>query len=315
MRHLLLFHAAFLFALAAGCGDTNDDSSKTAAVHGDSSKIAATDELARRINNGMPRHVGVIGGPDFDPQSAGAYFEHHGVDPKKLQASALVLLQSADVGDREGAARLLGLMKDGAALEPLLNRLEKDTDESARIAVVKALHHFGPSPETKNGLIKALSDKSPLVRTRVLRELGHNSQYQAVSHIRPVMKADPVAAVRVIAAKGLVYLSESDDAVVSVFEKFLIEKSLREECEEALERLGKLKLPLPEECYCPIDREGYQKILCDLGKAKERGLRVSRIERSVKSNSKIFFELLEVESVCPELPPPTVRRWFVVPAE
>src|SRR4030095_8073191 len=99
MRNRLPFLSAILCALAAGCGETNNNSSKT----------AATDDLARRINNDMPRHVGVIGGPDFDPQSARAYFEGNGVDPKKLQASALVLLQSADAGDREGAARRLGV--------------------------------------------------------------------------------------------------------------------------------------------------------------------------------------------------------------
>src|SRR5262245_46237778 len=192
MRHPLLSLALFLCPLVAGCGFTDGDSSKVAATNGESSK-PATDELARRINNEMPRRVGVIGGPDFDPERARAYFEGNGVDPKELQASALVLLQSADAGDREGAARLLGLIKDGAALEPLLSRLDKDTELSVRKAVVRALHHFGPSPETKNGLIKALNDKSPLVRTWVLRELGHNSQYQAVSHIRRVMETDPQA--------------------------------------------------------------------------------------------------------------------------
>jgi hypothetical protein len=306
MRHQVLLLVGFLTASASGCGDNNGDSNKVDVV---------TDDLARKISAEMPRHQGVIGGPEYDPEHTRIYLSEHQVDPRKLMASALVLMNSAKSNDREDASRLLGLLADGAALQPLLAQLQIDPDESVRVEVVKALRHLGPAPEVEKAFAKALSDKSQRVRNWTLNVFGYDRAYKSENDVRRVMETDKSIEIRVQAANVLVFRDQKDDAIIDVFKKGLKEEVVRAECEDALEKLGKLKLPLPEECYHPIDRERYQRILKEIAKPKEFGFRSSEVQRSMKSDSKLYFEVFDVQVICPELVAPTRRRWFVAPAE
>src|SRR5262245_11049653 len=179
----------------------------------------ATDDLARRIGHEMPWHTGIIGGPDYDPKHTRLYLDEHGIDPKKLVASALVLSKSVDGADRQDAARLLGLLADPAAVQPLLTQLQNDPDEHVRMKIVGALQHLGPSSAVETGLVKALNDKSPLVRSWAVCVVGYERAYNSEGHIRRVMEFDEDTKTRVNAAKVLVDRGEEDDAIVVTYEE------------------------------------------------------------------------------------------------
>jgi hypothetical protein len=146
---------------------------------------------------------------------------------EELLNGCVELLQRGSPEERASSARLLGRLKEPAAITPLTAALA-DPNDRVRKAACYALHWA----DAKGGDIK-----------------------QALVGLR---RDDPSVAVRVAAAD---VLGDSDDEDSTAAYKLGLQSkdsSLWEVCEERLEKRGKLELPLPEHVYTEIPYERYQ---------------------------------------------------------
>jgi len=78
---------------------------------------------------------------------------------------------------------------------------------------------------------------------------------------------------------------------------------IREICEDELDKLGKLRLPLPEDVYTAISEEEYERF-------KERPSWRERVEREIKKGDTIYLEVVTQPAHAPAF-----RDWFKVKLE
>jgi hypothetical protein len=149
---------------------------------------------------------------------------------------------------RQNAAYYLGQFKEQEARVPLLRALE-DPVADVRFAACEALWWLRLEE----------SDRPTL---------------------RVLMQSDPDSNVRVAAAVALGW--PTDDIALAAYRVGLNIDRFRGECEDALEKAGKLELPLPEGCYSLASRESFE--------SRQKAGEVTRIARK---NGQVFYESFE----------------------
>jgi hypothetical protein len=177
-----------------------------------------------------------------------AWFARQTADPAAPLRGLTALLKDSSVEVRKDAAHLLGYLHDAAA-RPALTDALRDNEARVRCAACTALGWITPG------------DAAEAVLARLRR-------------------ADPSVRVRVAAAQALGRLAEAD--ALTAFRLGLAGKDegLRERCEDILERMGQLVLPLPEAVYEGVSPEEYRRW-------REEG----RVERQAIKDGTIFFEV------------------------
>ena len=151
----------------------------------------------------------------------------HEIEQGKLDRQALIrgsttLLQGSTAQTRWKAARLLGLFKDNAAIEPLLRALD-DSDQQVRYEACWSFTRLDSNSEAV---------QQALIKKR---------------------REDPSPRVRVAAAFALKQMN--DDEAIAALKAGLQDSYVRNLCVDKLQQLGKLKLPLPVEVYERITAE------------------------------------------------------------
>lgn len=183
-----------------------------------------------------------------------------GMQPRDFIEACIELLERGSTEEKEKAARFLG-------------RLAKKLGDP-----------FTPIEP----LSRALLDPHDSVRARAcyaLQWLDAGESEPIKSKLAQLCRADPAIAVRVAAAVAL-ETAGGDDASAA-FEAGLEseKKALWEVCEDCLERVGKLKLPLPKHIYREITPEKYEQMMADS--------RWYSFRRETKVDSTIYLEFIE----------------------
>jgi hypothetical protein len=171
-----------------------------------------------------------------------------------IQRGCLELLQQGTPEERRRAARLLARLEDKSAIGPLVKTLN-DSDEELRETICYAL-----------GWLQAKGEPAESVLTRL-------------------RKNDPSTAVRVAAAVTLGRPGDKD--AVAAFELGLRSVNadyVRQRCEDELEKIGKLQLPLPEQVYTEISNDKYEEIKAD---------HWYKLQREIRKGDYIYFEAVE----------------------
>jgi HEAT repeat protein len=112
------------------------------------------------------------------------------------------LLQDADRGVRNGAARALGEIGDRRAVSALADRLGSEPDAEVRDTLVASLASFASEPEAVDGLLLALRDREWGIRVSAAMALGQVGNPRAVPALLDALR-DPVHQVRLQAAWAL----------------------------------------------------------------------------------------------------------------
>ncbi len=175
--------------------------------------------------------------------------------PATTLARGLVgLLKEGTADEKCQSARTLGRLGDPAAIPPLVAALQ-DADEHLRAEACYALGGF--------------------------RAPGESAPAALVS----VRRSDPSVDVRVAAALAL-GRPEDPDAVAAFDLGARTTQSgpVREACEDALQGLRRLQLPLPDGVYEEVSVARYEEIKKD---------RWYAIEREVKAGDRVYFETVE----------------------
>lgn len=177
------------------------------------------------------------------------------VDTKALLRGSIQLLKDGEEEERKKAAHFLGRLGDKGAVEPLVDVLT-DPNESIRESACYGLQWLH---------VKGAPAEPLLVRLRA---------------------KDPSVDVRVAAAFALG--RPPDEKSIAAFKEGIEltqNHSVRSSCENELESIGKLELPLPEKVYAEISRERYQEFLNDP--------RWYTIQRKRKKGDILYFEVVE----------------------
>jgi hypothetical protein len=156
--------------------------------------------------------------------------EEH-VDAEGLLRGAIKLLVAGEPKERRQATRLLGRLGDRRAVEPLVDILD-DSDQELREEAcysLQWLHARGKLPEAALIRLRA-SDSSVDVRVAAALALDRPTDEDAIA-----------------AFKLGIELGSNDWA--------------REICENQLEKMGMLELPLPEKIYTEISPAFYATII------------------------------------------------------
>jgi hypothetical protein len=179
-----------------------------------------------------------------------AWFARKTAAPAAPLRGLTALLKDSSAEVREDAADLLGYLHDAAA-RPALTDALRDNETRVRCAACAALGRITPG------------DAAEPVLARLRR-------------------ADPSVEVRVAAAQALGRLADAD--ALAAFRLGLAGKDegVREQCEDILERMGQLVLPLPEAVYEGVSPEEYQRW-------RESG----SVERQAIKDGTIFFEVTQ----------------------
>jgi hypothetical protein len=175
------------------------------------------------------------------------------MDAPTLLDGCIDILRRGTVLEKETVAEFLGQFGDSKAIVPLVAELDH------------------PEAKVRRSVCYALSwlhAKGDLVGAKLV-ELCRN---------------DPSPGVRVWAALALQGSHEKDalDAYQAGLES--PDRSLWQLCEEELERMGKLKLPLPEHIYAEIRLGEYKSMKAGYG---------PRIWRETERNGTVYFECHE----------------------
>jgi phosphoglycolate phosphatase-like HAD superfamily hydrolase len=158
----------------------------------------------------------------------------------------------------------------------------------------RALCHLAAlqDPTTVPTLIAAMKDLEPTVRKTACEVLGW---YEPPPEVRPALqelaKNDPSNLVRVAA---VLTLKANDENAIAVYRLGLENYWLRAECEDALARLGKLELPLPDRMYWRSTASKYEEYLKD-----------RKVKRETRHKGRIYFEV--EEDVCSGPPYHAIR--------
>ena len=146
-------------------------------------------------------------------------------------------------GDRESAAKALGIMGESAAVHaPALVKLLKDKEPGVRENAAEALGNIGESISTyAPALIQLLRDEDHSVRRRAAESLGKIGGL-AAAHVPVLAKLlkDDNSSVRGYAVEALGRLGEPAEVYVPTFIKLLKDKDLRVRI-NAANALGKMK--------------------------------------------------------------------------
>jgi hypothetical protein len=199
-----------------------------------------------------------------------------GLSAEEIRVGAIRLLEHGSPRAKARAALFLGKLGDASAI-PRLVEAAKDPDPDVRVAFCHALialcHRRVSISAAEETLIRLRAD-------------------------------DPALEVRLAAATTL--QRPNDPASIAVFKAGLASTSpwIRSECEDQLDELGQLELPLAE--------SSYQRIGYDLYKQRKFGSWRDKILRETRKNGKLYFEY-EFRSAHG----PWLREWFVTnePAE
>jgi HEAT repeat protein len=157
-----------------------------------------------------------------------------------------------------------------------------------------ALH----DPAALPTILAALKDMDAAVRRTACEVLGWNTlPVEALPLLQRLAKYESELPVRVAA---VLTLTADDDNAVAVYRLGLENYWLRAECEDALARLGKLELPLPDRMYWYATQEQYEEYLKD-----------RKVKQDLRNNGRIYFEV--EEDVCSGGPNHIIRRqrfWY-----
>jgi len=204
------------------------------------------------------------------------------------------LLSDPDAEVRQSAANLLGRLRDKRAAPALIASL-KDKSERVRSTAAISLGNLGDRTATPSLIELLKKDPDGLVRRCVGQAFEAMPDPRAVPSLVEALRKDDEPDVRRNAAQALGKIG--GDEAVAALEKGVLEADhrVRAYCEDALERLKRLSLPLPEEVYTDIFYDSYEQ----LRKAK-------RVFREVRKAGKIYFEYEEIR----EMHFPTGHGWF-----
>jgi HEAT repeat protein len=190
-----------------------------------------------------------------------------GIDAEALLRGTIELLHEGTPDTRRTAARFLGRLGDASAIVPLVGALD-DPDAELR---EEACHS--------------------------LRALGTNGE-PAESALFTICRTDPAIDVRVAAVLALKRPTDKD--ALAAFElgvRTTKNPWVREVCEEELEKLGKLHLPLPDAVYALLRQKEFE-----IMKKRFR----TDVRRKTKKGDTTYVEL--VESFPDAIPRQT--HWF-----
>lgn len=288
----------------AGCSRSGSGGAVQAPTH-----PAPTDELARQCIKSV--FFG-FGRAWADSETINHYCARSQVDRNALRDSAIALLRSGSEDDRRSAALILQLLRDPEAVSPLAAVMRNDASSSVRLWACHAVASFGPRPEVERAFVDALNNTETTLRVEVVHALGFDSSYRVTDRLREVMRTDPDLAVRVEAARALVHRDQRDDEVVLVLRSGLSRPEVCEGCEEALERLGLLEIPIPECEYVAVGLDVYRRHLKESDAPKSLDGIWTRVERVVEKAGRIYYEL-HTESHNHHVPfvLETRREWYV----
>jgi len=177
------------------------------------------------------------------------------LDVEALSRGFLWLLQKGDDREKHDALNFFSAIPNRAVTKQLLASTN-DANASIRSFAISALLATGASDTAVREKLTLLRDKDPSLDVRVYAALGLDSP--------------------------------SDAANIEVFQKALrsptCDSRVRRGCEETLEAMGKLTLPLPPEAYIEIDRMKYEEI----GRNKLQ----YKILRETKKDGIIYLEVI-----------------------
>jgi HEAT repeat protein len=174
--------------------------------------------------------------------------------------------------------------------------LLRDGTNSEKCHSLDFLSAFGDKIPSQPFLQALSSSNSWAVRDRAIVRLPrrHLADANVMEKLVDLRDNDPAISVRVTAA--LAVGNPGDAKSVAVFEKGLTDSAsdnrTRQSCEDELEGIGKLNLPLPDEIYFKIDERKYHEIAGDPQRYKVR-------KKTMKGGF-IYLEVLQVEHHKPE---------------
>jgi HEAT repeats len=149
-------------------------------------------------------------------------------------------------------------------------------------------------------LIRALNDPSTNVREEAcyaLRKVDESGR-AAEQALLQVCRTDPSTDIRVIAAFGLPPGHETEvDVALDTGMRATNRFWLRQDCEDELDRRGKLRLPLPDRIYTNLTVEEYKRM-----RAYWSGIRRKTVKDGV-----VYIEVDEIDHHVPAL-----REWYRV---
>ncbi len=158
--------------------------------------------------------------------------EIHTLQNERKLKSLLVFLKNAYPEYRRKAAFSLGTLQDSAAIEPLLNLLKNEQDESVKIAAIFSLGQIGKQVVEKQLLEIYEKENSLLVKAEILETLGKCGTQKTLIFVEKLKYKDEEVVLQKGIAKCLTRLGlrgvTSKEMTKKVFE-ILTTKSISEE--------------------------------------------------------------------------------------
>ncbi len=211
----------------------------------------------------------------------------------RIGLQALLTDPSPEV--RADAANLLGRLRDKHAAAALIALLG-DKDKTVRHHTALALGHCGNRIATEPLIETLQKDPDGLVRRCVAQAFEEMPDQRAAPALIKALKDDQDADVRQDCAGALGEIG-GKKAIAALQQAILDETGrTRAECEDALDSLGCLSLPLPDEVYSDVSYDRYE----ELRKRKQ-------VKREVRKEGKIYFETEELRE---HFFANGVRGWF-----
>jgi hypothetical protein len=240
-----------IILLPLACGSPKSDQAPANPAQASPDDVQLAREFIQKIQKNHAYRMGVIDARDIALKER--------VDKQGLLRGSIELLKNGEPAKRKEVALVLGQLGDKEAVGPLIDVLG-DPNASLRETACYALHRLHSKDKPAEPLLARLRSKDPSVDVRVAA---------AFALERP-----------------------NDQESIAAF-KAGIESTqkpwVRESCENQLEEIGKLELPLPEKVYAEIGRERYKDIL------KEP--RWNHVRRKCKKGDILYFEVTHIHGV------------------
>lgn len=220
--------------------------------------------------------------PDTGPQQIRKRFARYTSNSAVIvQALTDVLLHDSSSLFRDRAANLIGRLRDPAAATQLRTAIS-DPDSGVRAHVCLALGEIGDRAASGKLQNVLRNEKDPLVRRCAAQSLERLADPASATALASTLKNDTDNDVRRDAADalGAVGGTVALDALNAAISDR--DQAVRAASEDALERLGALRLPLPGDVYEPIDRSAYESL-------RSRG----RVRRATVRDGVVYFEVDE----------------------